>query len=118
MKIRGIRNFRSTLITWAKKRAKMRPRITNTTFAEIMPAKIWWTTSGWPWKSMGPGWRLWMVSAPMRTAVAASPGIPRVIMGRTSPPVLAFSPHWAAATPAGFPLPKLSGSFDARLVSA
>ena len=30
--------------------------------------------------------------------------------------MLAFSPHCAAATPAGLPLPKLSGFFDARFV--
>ncbi len=49
--------------------------------------------------SIGPGLRPWMYRAPMMTAVTASPGIPRVIIGMLSPPMQALFAVSGAMTP-------------------
>ena len=54
-----------------------------------------------------------MVSAPIRSAVVESPGIPSAAIGIMEPPIAALLEHSDAHTPSGFPLPKSSGCLDA-----
>ena len=62
--------------------------------------KIRCTRSGRSRNGIDPSGRSWIVGTPMSTAVAASPGTPRVGMGRKAPPVLPFS---ATSRPRLFP---------------
>ncbi len=54
---------------------------------------------------------------PSRMAVVGEPGMPRVIMGSMDPVLAALLAVSGAATPAMFPLPKLSGSLDMVLAT-
>ena len=49
--------------------------------------------------SIGPGFRPWMYSAPMITAVTASPGMPSVIIGMYAPPTAALLADSGATRP-------------------
>jgi hypothetical protein len=61
----------------------------------------------------GPGARPWIIRAPIRIAVTGSPGMPKVIMGMSAPPVTALLADSGAATPATRPVPKVSGAGSA-----
>ena len=66
------------------------------------------TTSGRSSKSSGPGVMFRVSSSARSTAVVPEPGTPSVSIGTRAPPAAALFPASGAATPLGFPLPKLS----------
>ena len=66
--------------------------------------------------SIGPGFSPWMNSAPMKIAVTASPGMPRVSIGMKAPPTAALLALSGATRPSLAPLPNgTSGFFVVRL---
>ena len=79
--------------------------------AETMTqAKMSMARSGCSVINRGPACRPWMVRPAMSIAVMPSPGMPRAIMGMRAPPREALFAVSEAHTPAGLPLPKVSGS--------
>ena len=72
------------------------------------PQKI----SGCSLMSCGPGTMPWIISAPSSSAITASPGMPRLMVGMKSP----CTEEWVAAsgqtTPSIMPVPNFSGVFE------
>ena len=60
----------------------------------------------------GPGWMPWMVSAPIITAVTASPGMPKAMIIISEPATLALLEASEATMPSGMPVPNFSGRLE------
>ena len=62
--------------------------------------------------SCGPGTMPWIISAPSSSAMTASPGIPRLMVGMKSPCTEECVAASGQATPSIMPVPNFSGVFD------
>ena len=71
----------------------------------IRPQKM----SGCSLISCGPGTMPWMISAPSSSAITASPGMPRLMVGMKSPCTEECVEASGQATPSIAPWPKRSG---------
>ncbi|MCY1550678.1 hypothetical protein D9M68_869480 [compost metagenome] len=80
----------------------------------ISPQKM----SGCSVISCGPGWMPWISSAPRISAITASPGMPRLIVGIKSTCVLECDDASGEATPAIMPVPNFSGVLEILRSSA
>ena len=80
----------------------------------IRPQKM----SGCSVMSCGPGWMPWISSAPRISAITASPGMPRLIVGMKSTCVFECAEASGPATPSIMPVPNLFGVFDTLRSSA
>ena len=60
----------------------------------------------------GPGVIPWIMSAPIRIAMAALPGMPKAMVGISAPPFIALLAVSGAITPRTSPLPKPSLFFE------
>lgn len=67
--------------------------------------------------SNGPGTIPCTMKAPRRTAVAPSPGIPKVRRGIIAPPTEALFEVSEATTPSGIPVPNFSGYLDLLFIT-
>ena len=108
----GVKIVFGTLNTFVKRRMQENPRSTMIVLATNIPRKIVYTRTLFVLKSIGPGVRPWIVSAPIMMAATASPGTPSVSIGIIAPPVTPLFPPSEAATASGLPLPNSSGCLD------
>ena len=74
----------------------------------IRPQKI----SGCSLISCGPGTMPWIISAPRISAITASPGMPRLMVGMKSPCTEEWVEASGQATPSIMPVPNFSGVFE------
>ena len=62
--------------------------------------------------SCGPGTMPWIISAPRRSAITASPGMPRLMVGMKSPCTEEWVEASGQTTPSIRPVPNISGCFE------
>ena len=74
----------------------------------IRPQKI----SGCSLISCGPGTMPWIISAPRISAITASPGMPRLMVGMKSPCTEEWVEASGQATPSIMPVPNFSGVLE------
>ena len=111
-KMHGMRMASEILAMCAKMRQPPSPMRSMKNCTMTKPAKKVQVIGAYFVKSSGPGWRPWMMRPPMRTAVTDSPGMPRVSVGMSEPPVTALFAASEPATPSMEPCPNFSGVLE------